>query len=70
MGHTAQHQQQESGGGAGGATDAKAFFVTSPTYNGFGADLEHLAGATHAAGVPLIVDQAWGRTCASAASCP
>ncbi len=40
--------------------DAKAFFVTSPTYNGFGADLTHLAGATHAAGMPLIVDQAWG----------
>ena len=40
--------------------DAKAFFVTSPTYNGFGADLEQLAGATHAAGMPLIVDQAWG----------
>ena len=40
--------------------DAKAFFVTSPTYNGVGADLAHLAGTTHAAGMPLIVDQAWG----------
>ena len=29
--------------------DAKAFFVTSPTYNGFGADLAHLAGR-HARG--------------------
>lgn len=39
---------------------ARAFFVTSPTYNGFGADLSALAGLVHRAGLPLIVDQAWG----------
>lgn len=40
--------------------DATAFFVTSPTYNGFGADLESIAGAAHSAGMPFVVDQAWG----------
>ncbi len=39
---------------------ARAFFVTSPTYNGFGADLPALAGLAHGAGIPFIVDQAWG----------
>ncbi len=39
---------------------AKGFFVTSPTYNGFGADLQALAESAHAVGVPFIVDQAWG----------
>ncbi len=39
---------------------AKAVFVTSPSYNGFCADVEALAEHVHAAGVPLIVDQAWG----------
>ncbi len=40
--------------------DAKALFVTSPTYNGLAADLPGIAAAAHAAGVPFIVDQAWG----------
>ena len=40
--------------------EAKALFVTSPTYNGLAADLRGLAEATHAAGAPFIVDQAWG----------
>jgi arginine decarboxylase len=39
---------------------ARAFFVTSPTYNGFGADLRALATLVHAAGMPYVVDQAWG----------
>ncbi len=39
---------------------AKAFFVTSPTYNGFGTDLEALSVAAHEADMPFIVDQAWG----------
>jgi lysine decarboxylase len=39
---------------------AKALFVTSPTYNGLAADLRGIADVTHAAGVPFIVDQAWG----------
>jgi arginine decarboxylase len=39
---------------------ARAVFVTSPSYNGFCADVPALAAAAHAAGVPLVVDQAWG----------
>jgi len=42
------------------APDAKAVFVTSPTYNGLGADLDAFAGLAHAAGVPFVTDQAWG----------
>jgi lysine decarboxylase len=40
--------------------DARAAFVVSPTYYGMAADVEGLAAAAHAAGVPLVVDQAWG----------
>ena len=40
--------------------DAAALFVTSPTYNGFAADLRGIAGLAHEAGLPFIVDQAWG----------
>ena len=39
---------------------ARAAFVVSPTYYGMGADVEALAEVAHAAGVPLVVDQAWG----------
>jgi arginine decarboxylase len=39
---------------------ARALVVTSPTYNGLAADLSGLAALTHAAGLPFIVDQAWG----------
>jgi arginine decarboxylase len=39
---------------------ATALFVTSPTYNGFGAHLRRIAGLVHAAGLPFVVDQAWG----------
>ncbi|MCX6363948.1 MAG: aminotransferase class V-fold PLP-dependent enzyme [Actinobacteria bacterium] len=39
---------------------AKAIFVTSPTYNGLGSDLAAVAAAAHAAGVPFVIDQAWG----------
>jgi arginine/lysine/ornithine decarboxylase len=39
---------------------ARGFFVTSPTYNGFGADLTELASLVHQTGLPYIVDQAWG----------
>ena len=42
------------------APDATAAFVVSPTYYGLAADVEGLAAAAHDAGVPLIVDQAWG----------
>lgn len=40
--------------------EARAVFVTSPSYNGFCADVSTLAEHVHAAGMPLIVDQAWG----------
>ena len=39
---------------------ARAVFVTSPSYNGFCADVPALAAAAHAGGLPLVVDQAWG----------
>jgi arginine/lysine/ornithine decarboxylase len=39
---------------------ATALFVTSPTYNGFGAHLRPIAALVHAAGLPFVVDQAWG----------
>jgi len=42
------------------APDARAAFVVSPTYYGMAADVEGLARVAHAAGVPLVVDQAWG----------
>ena len=40
--------------------EAKALFVTSPTYNGLGADLAAIAALAHDAGVPFVTDQAWG----------
>ncbi len=42
------------------APDARALFVTSPTYNGLGADLAAIAGLAHDAGIPFVTDQAWG----------
>ena len=44
----------------GQAPDARALFVTSPTYNGLGADLPAIAALAHGAGVPFVTDQAWG----------
>ncbi|MFI1150867.1 aminotransferase class I/II-fold pyridoxal phosphate-dependent enzyme [Streptomyces sp. NPDC020817] len=40
--------------------DAAAVHVVSPSYFGAVADVRALADAAHAAGVPLIVDEAWG----------
>jgi arginine decarboxylase len=40
--------------------EAVAAMVTSPTYFGAVADVRSLAEVAHAAGVPLIVDEAWG----------
>jgi arginine/lysine/ornithine decarboxylase len=40
--------------------EARAAFVVSPTYYGMAADIAGLAEVAHDAGVPLIVDQAWG----------
>jgi arginine decarboxylase len=42
------------------APDARAVFLVEPSYVGMISDLESIAGHAHAAGVPLIVDQAWG----------
>jgi arginine decarboxylase len=40
--------------------DARAAFIVSPTYYGMCADVAGCAEVAHAAGVPLVVDQAWG----------
>ncbi len=37
-----------------------AAFIVSPTYYGMAADVEACAEVAHAAGVPLVVDCAWG----------
>jgi arginine decarboxylase len=42
------------------APDARAAFIVSPTYYGMAADVAGCAEVAHAAGVPLVVDQAWG----------
>jgi arginine decarboxylase len=42
------------------APRARALFVTSPTYNGLGADLPTIGTLAHGAGVPFVTDQAWG----------
>jgi arginine decarboxylase len=42
------------------APDAKAAFIVSPTYYGMAADVAGCADVAHGAGVPLVVDQAWG----------
>jgi arginine decarboxylase len=44
--------------GAGGFYSAA--FIVSPTYYGMAADVEGCAAVAHRAGVPLIVDCAWG----------
>jgi lysine decarboxylase len=40
--------------------EPRAVFIVSPTYYGMAADVATCAEACHAAGVPLVVDQAWG----------
>ena len=42
------------------APDARAAFIVSPTYYGMAADVGACAEVAHAAGVPLVVDCAWG----------
>ena len=42
------------------APDAAAAFIVSPTYYGMAADVEGCAEVAHRAGLPLIVDCAWG----------
>jgi lysine decarboxylase len=41
-------------------TPFRAAFIVSPTYYGMCADVAGCADVCHAAGVPLVVDQAWG----------
>jgi arginine decarboxylase len=42
------------------APDARAVCIVSPTYYGMAADVAGCAEVAHAAGLPLVVDQAWG----------
>jgi lysine decarboxylase len=42
------------------AANARAVFMVEPSYIGMLSDMEGIADAAHAAGVPLLVDQAWG----------
>lgn len=42
------------------APDATAVFLVEPSYVGVMSDVEAIAELAHAAGVPLVVDQAWG----------
>jgi arginine decarboxylase len=42
------------------APEAQAAFIVSPTYYGMAADVAACAEVAHRAGVPLVVDQAWG----------
>ena len=42
------------------APDARAVFLVEPSYTGALSAIEPIAAAVHAAGIPLIVDQAWG----------
>ncbi len=44
----------------GGRDRARAVFLVSPTYYGMVADVAGCAEVAHAAGVALVVDQAWG----------
>ncbi len=40
--------------------DAKAVFLTNPTYYGMGIDLAKMAAAVHRFGIPLLIDEAHG----------
>ena len=42
------------------APDASAAFIVSPTYYGMAADVQGCAEVAHRAGLPLVVDCAWG----------
>lgn len=49
--------------------DAKGALVTSPTPYGTCADLRAIADTCHRRRCPLLVDEAWGRTCRSTPTC-
>jgi lysine decarboxylase len=57
LGHS---EQQHDGEGEGSARAFEAVFIVSPTYYGMAADVGACAEVAHAAGLPLIVDCAWG----------
>jgi arginine decarboxylase len=40
--------------------DARAVFLVEPNFVGVMSDVESVSGAAHDAGIPLLVDQAWG----------
>ena len=42
------------------APDARGVFLVEPSFFGVVGDISQAAGLAHAAGIPLIVDQAWG----------
>jgi lysine decarboxylase len=42
------------------APDARAVFLVEPSYVGAASDVRAIAERVHAAGMPLVVDQAWG----------
>jgi arginine decarboxylase len=42
------------------ARQARGVFMVEPSYIGMLSEIEPIAAAAHAAGVPLLVDQAWG----------
>jgi len=44
----------------GAAPDARGVFLVEPSYIGMISDLEAIAGLVHHAGMPLMIDQAWG----------
>ena len=44
--------------------------VVSPTYFGAMADVAALLEVAHSHGVPLVVDESWGRTWPSTRTCP
>jgi arginine decarboxylase len=44
----------------GAAGEPRAVFIVSPTYYCMAADVAACAAVCHAAGLPLVVDQAWG----------
>ncbi len=55
-----QVRAEDAQGALEQAPHARALFVTSPTYNGFGADLQGIGELAHRAGLPFVTDQAWG----------
>jgi lysine decarboxylase len=58
MAHGVTPQALEAALGQGGPYAAA--FIVSPTYYGMAADVEACAAVAHRAGVPLVVDCAWG----------